>query len=121
MQSNRLKPNPLANKNLAKDMKQALSLGYDNDHAMSKFEACHHCKQLFRDEYLITCNYKSGTMGLPTITQAVTDSYLFTQRTLSTNQVDDEGIKTKRHVPNRKKTAYSIYMKKSISPLSPRR
>lgn len=102
-------------------MKQALSLGYDNDHAMSKFEACHHCKQLFRDEYLITCNYKSGTMGLPTITQAVTDSYLFTQRTLSTNQVDDEGIKTKRHVPNRKKTAYSIYMKKSISPLSPRR
>ncbi|KAM3144796.1 hypothetical protein pb186bvf_003105 [Paramecium bursaria] len=101
---NRSKPNPYANKNMQKDIKSILFYGQEAD--QSKFESCHHCKMLFRDEYLIACNYRSGTMGLPLINQTITDSYLFTQ-------YDEEGIKSRRQVPNRKKTQYSTYTKRN--------
>ncbi|CAK60363.1 unnamed protein product (macronuclear) [Paramecium tetraurelia] len=104
VQQNRQKPNPLINKNLTKESKASQS--GDNDSTLLRYEACHHCKMLFREEYLISCNYRSGTMGLPIINSSITDSYLFTQ-------MDDEGIKSRRQVPNRKKTAYSIYSKKN--------
>ncbi|CAK83228.1 unnamed protein product (macronuclear) [Paramecium tetraurelia] len=104
VQHNRQKPNPLINKNLTKESKIASQ--NENDSNLSRYEACHHCKMLFREEYLISCNYRSSTMGLPIITSQMTDSYLF-------SQLDEEGITSRRQVPNRKKTAYSIYSKKS--------
>ncbi|CAD8044311.1 unnamed protein product [Paramecium primaurelia] len=104
VQYNRQKPNPLINKNLTKESK--ISSQNENDSNLLNYEACHHCKMLFRQEYLISCNYKSSTMGLPIINSSITDSYLF-------SQMDDEGITNRRQVPNRKKTAYSIYSKKN--------
>ncbi|CAD8139880.1 unnamed protein product [Paramecium octaurelia] len=102
VQHHRQKPNPLINKNLTKESK--ISSQNENDSNLSRYEACHHCKMLFREEYLISCNYRSSTMGLPIITSQMTDSYLF-------SQLDEEGITSRRQVPNRKKTAYSIYSK----------
>ncbi|CAD8047543.1 unnamed protein product [Paramecium sonneborni] len=104
VQNNRQKPNPLINKNLTKESK--ITSQSDNDQNILRYEACHHCKMLFRDEYLISCNYRSGTMGLPIVNSSITDSYLF-------SQMDNEGITSRRQVPNRKKTAYSIYSKKN--------
>ncbi|CAK78950.1 unnamed protein product (macronuclear) [Paramecium tetraurelia] len=104
VQHNRQKINPLINKNLTKEIK--ITSQNENDTNLSRYEACHHCKMLFREEYLISCNYRSGTMGLPIINSSITDSYIF-------SQIDDEGIASRRQVPNRKKTAYSIYSKKN--------
>ncbi|CAD8146467.1 unnamed protein product [Paramecium pentaurelia] len=104
VQHNRQKPNPLINKNLTKESK--ITFQNENDSNLQHYEACHHCKMLFREEYLISCNYRSSTMGLPIINSQMTDTYLF-------NQLDEEGITSRRQVPNRKKTAYSIYSKKN--------
>ena len=32
---------------------------------MEKFYICHHCKNLFKENYLLKCKYNSSLMGLP--------------------------------------------------------
>jgi 2-hydroxy-3-keto-5-methylthiopentenyl-1-phosphate phosphatase len=37
----------------------------DDGDSCDDFDACHQCKCLFHKSFLIQCNYKSSTMGLP--------------------------------------------------------
>ncbi|CAD8045688.1 unnamed protein product [Paramecium sonneborni] len=63
----------ILNKNL-KILKQN-----ENDSNFQCYKVGHHCKMLFRDEYLISYNYRSGTMRLAIINKIIMDSYLLSQ------------------------------------------
>ncbi len=47
------------------------------DPVINKFDSCHHCRMLFREENLMSCNYRSGTMGLPIINPSMTDPNIY--------------------------------------------
>ena len=61
---------------------------------------------LFKEENLMSCNYRSGTMGLPIINSTMTDPNIYLQ-------LDNEHPCSKRQVPSRKRNTYSMYARKS--------
>jgi hypothetical protein len=60
-------------------MKQQSHQNQPIDQITTKFDSCHHCRMLFREENLMACNYRSGTMGLPIINSAISDPYMLQQ------------------------------------------
>jgi len=47
------------------------------DHEIKReFDACHQCKCLFNVKYLVKCNYRSSTMGLPATHASCSDSLM---------------------------------------------
>lgn len=54
----------------------------------------------------MSCNYRSGTMGLPIINSTMTDPNIYLQ-------LDNEHPCSKRQVPSRKRNTYSMYARKS--------
>ncbi len=45
-----------------------------------QFDACHQCKCLFKTQYLLKCNYRSSTMGLPQMNPQHSDPLIISHR-----------------------------------------
>jgi hypothetical protein len=50
------------------------------------FKICHHCKNLFPPQQLITCNYNSQKMGLPII-NTLNENLLFPQSNINISKL----------------------------------